>query len=303
MEQVDIIYTLDWLTGGGPVMVAALLRRKKYVVRVGGGYIWEKYLAEGRPPVTLRDFYEKKLYKEYRLMYWLIWFVLHRAAHIIFNSDEQRELYQKFYGLKPAKTSTIYNPVPESKFGTLVHTYKENYHNRDKEIVFAGRFIKMKNVESLVQAFAKLEDLSYRLILIGEGPTEPLLRNLVQELHLTDRVEFHPPMSQTELYRRIVNCYVVVIPSWTDISPNQVYECMAMGIPFLLTKENYLSINKDHFLKIDPNSIDDIAQKMNQLLDPKEYQHFVDSLSRLTFNEPWTQTVLQHMRLFTRLVK
>jgi glycosyltransferase involved in cell wall biosynthesis len=303
MRRADIVYSLDWFSAGVPVMLASFLRKKKYIVRVGGGYIWEKYLSEGRSPMPLKDFYEKKIYKQYKVMYWLIWLVLHRAAHVVFNSDEQRELYQKFYSLKPQKISTIHNPVPESKFGTLVHTYKENYHQRDKEIIFAGRFIKMKNVEALIAAFSKLNDPIFKLTLIGEGPTEPILRQMVTDLHLEDRVEFHPSMSQTELYRRIVNSYLFVIPSWTDISPNQVYECMSLGIPFLLTKENYLTINRQSFLKIDPTSVDDIALKMNQLLDPKEYAAFVESLSHLSFHHTWHDVVLEHMRLFTHYVK
>jgi glycosyltransferase involved in cell wall biosynthesis len=303
MKNADVIYTLDWFSAGLPVMIAAFLRRKKYIVRVGGGYIWEKYLSQNRPPVTLREFYERGIYKEYKVMYFIILFVLRRAQHVVFNTDDQRELYEKYYGLSPKKTSSIYNPVPESKFGALIHTYKAAYANRDKEIVFAGRFIKMKNVESVIKAFAKIKDTSFNLLLIGEGPTEPELRKLVADLDLASRVTFHPPMSQTELYRRIVNCYYVILPSWTDISPNQIYECLSLGIPFLVTKENYLSINKHDFPKIDPASVDDIADKMNMLLDPKTYDTFVDKLEALSFDNTWSNVVHQHIKLFNGLVK
>lgn len=301
MKGKDVIYTLDWFSAGLPVMIAAFLRQKKYIVRVGGGYIWEKYLAQGRPPVTLKDFYEMGIYKEYKLMYWLIKIILRRASCVIFNSDEQRVLYEKFYGLK--KTSAIYNPVPESKLGTLVQTYKTDYAHRDKEIVFAGRFIKMKNVESVIKAFAKLKDQAFKLLLIGEGPTEAELHKLVAEHDLGMRVEFHRPMSQTELYRRIANCYYVILPSWTDISPNQIYECLALSIPFLMTQENYLSINKHNFLKVDPSSVDDIAEKMNKLLDQKQYGAFVQSLQKLEFKHTWTHVVMQHMKIFNSIAK
>src|SRR5947207_2892941 len=56
-KNFDFIYSLDWFSAGLPIMLACFLTRKKYIVRVGGGYIWEKYLAEGRPPVTLKQFY------------------------------------------------------------------------------------------------------------------------------------------------------------------------------------------------------------------------------------------------------
>src|SRR4051812_1144994 len=63
IKDHDIVYTLDWFSGGFPIMLAAKWRGKKYIVRVGGGYIWEKYLMEGKPPVTLREFYHRSLHK------------------------------------------------------------------------------------------------------------------------------------------------------------------------------------------------------------------------------------------------
>jgi len=296
----DFIYSLDWFSAGIPVMWAAKFRGKKYIVRVGGGYIWEKYLAQGKPPMSLKAFYEKKLYRRYPLMYLLIKKVLRNASEIIFNSDDQRELYQKHYKLNPEKLHTIFNPVPEHRFGTLLKTHHRP-QARDKEIVFAGRFIKMKNVESLVRAFAELKDHSFTLLLIGEGPLEEILRKLVIELKLRERVTFMAPLSQADLYRRIANCYYVVIPSWTDVSPNQAYECLAIGIPFLISKENYLSISEQLPVKIDPGSVADIAEKMNSLSDFKNYVQFVEQQRAITFHHTWNEVLRDHMRIFKQV--
>ncbi len=300
-RKYDLIYSLDWFSAGVPVMLASFFTGKKYIVRVGGGYIWEKYLAQGKPPVTLKEFYKNKLYKEYKIMYYAIKLVLRRASKVVFNSDEQRELYKTYYGLHSDKIVTITNPVPENKFGTLLRSFKQEDMYADKEIVYAGRFIKMKNVESVIKAFAKLRDGSFTLLLIGEGPTEAELRKLVKENGLSERVTFLPVLPLVELYRRISNCYYVITASWTDISPMQIYECLALGIPFLLTKENYLTINKFDFIKIDPTSIDDIAEKMNMLLDPEIYRKHRESLSRLSYHYSWNNVVVDHMRLFTHI--
>jgi glycosyltransferase involved in cell wall biosynthesis len=81
-----------------------------------------------------------------------------------------------------------------------------------------------------------------------------------------------------------------------------VYECLALGIPFLLTKENYLSINKEDFVKIDPTSVDDIAEKMNALLHETTYKHFVESLEKLYFKRSWQDVILDHLKIFKKLV-
>ena len=63
-----------------------------------------------------------------------------------------------------------------------------------------------------------------------------------------ERVVFLPTMSQSDLYYRIASSYVIVIPSWTDVSPNQAYECLALGIPFIITKEKILKKTKTTYV-------------------------------------------------------
>lgn len=297
VRYYDFIYVLDGFSVQIPVLLAALVRRKKYVLRIGADALWENYIRDNISPVPLKVFYKNKLYKKYWISHIFLKYILCKASVVIFTSDDRRELYQTYYKSLPKNTSTICNPLPENKFGTLIRSYKQAQSIPDKEIVYAGKFTKTKNVESLVKAFARLADPTFKLLLIGEGPTEPLLHNLVQELGIQERVRFMPLLSQVELYRRISNCYYVVLPSWTDISPNQIYECMTMGIPFLITKENYLSINKYNFTKIDPTSLNDIVEKMNMLLDKKEYDTFAHSLSLLTYTYTWNDAIVDHIKV------
>jgi glycosyltransferase involved in cell wall biosynthesis len=298
IRNFDAAYSLDWVSAGLPLRLASLLTGKKYGVRVGGGYIWEKYLAEGHPPVTLKDFYRKGLYRNYPVLYRTIKFVLRGAEFVVFNSIDQADLYRTFYRLQNYKVKVIPNPTPENlDFGAIRDPKKIN-----KEVIFAGRFIKMKNVEAAIQAFARLDDKSYRLVLIGEGPIEGLLRESVQKLGISERVLFEKPMRQKDLYQRIIQCKYVIVPSWTDISPNQIYECLALHIPFLLTKENYLTINQEEFLKIDPNSVDDIATKMNSLLDGPTYNAFTEQLGKIKFAYSWDDATRDHLELFRKLI-
>lgn len=293
----DVVYGLDWFSAGFSLYVASRLTFKPYVIRVGGGYMWEKYLAEGNPPVTLKEFYEKGLYAKYRFMYEIIGRVLRGARFVIFNSEEQAHLYNTYYDIPAEKIRVVFNPTE------LVGTKPVRAAGTPptKEIVFAGRLIVMKNVDSLLAAFAKLKDPAYTLRIIGSGPEEGKLRALAAELGIADRITWNPSMSRTELYSTIINCAYVVIPSWTDISPNQAYECLILGIPFLLTYENYLAINKQLFVKIDPKRVDDIADKMNRLLDPTEYQEFVMEQKVIEFSYTWDEAVKDHLDIFKQI--
>lgn len=298
IRNFDAVYSLDWVAAGLPLRAASVLTGKKYGVRVGGGYAWEKYLAEGRTPVPLKDFYRNGLYRDYRALFLIIKFVLRGAEFVVFNSEDQAKLYKEFYRLRDNRVNVIPNPTPENfDIGTVRDETKIT-----KEIIFAGRFIKMKNVESAVEAFARLDDHSYRLVLIGEGPTEEILHGLVKKLGISERVSFELPLRQKELYQRIIQCRYIILPSWTDISPNQIYECLSLHIPFLLTKENYLAINKEEFLRIDPASVGDIAEKMNSLLDGSVYKTFTQQLERLEFAYSWDDATRDHLELFQKLI-
>lgn len=289
----DCLYFLDWFAAGVPASYAARLLGKKYIVRVGGDYLWEqRYLESDQPPVTLREFYERTLHRRYRFLFAIIRDVLSHATHVVFNSDEQREMYERHYGL--TKTSTIYNAMPE-----VVPSHEPRPSSN--EIVFWGRLIVMKNVDSLLRAFARAHT-AFSLTIIGDGPRKTELRTLAAELHIENRVTFLDALPYKDVLERVARCRAFILPSWTDISPNQVYECMAIGLPALITKENYLSIRNQLPMTTDPHSIEDIASRLEMLSVDERYEEFANAFKRIHFDHSWADVVREHESLFKQVV-
>ena len=300
-KGADLIYTLDWLAAGIPVMKVAFLRRIPYMVRIGGDYAWDtKYLESGKEPMTLKDFYEKGIYRTspYRIYFRLVRMVLRRATNVIYNSAQQRELYAKYFGIDDAHSSVIPNPVPLFYWNDIARG-QPSY-----EIVYMGRFVVMKNVESLVRAFAKAKlSNAFTLLLIGDGPQKAALQHLVQKLGVEARVTIMPSMQQHELYHRVRNCRASVLPSWTDISPNTVFEALAIGLPTIVTRENYLSIHDALPEMIDPSSIDDIASKLEMLGDYDRYKVFADAFKAISFSYGWDEATRDHLAIFAKTLQ
>lgn len=293
MRNYDFVYSLDWLAAGLPVCLASKLFGKKYFLRVGGEYIWEKYLREGRTPMTLKEFYKKGIYKEYKILFKLINFVFKNAQGVIFNSKEQRDLFLKYYSLKEEKTDIIENPLPK-KIGNIARNAVSD------EIVFAGRFTIAKNIETLIRAFQKAKLKGKKLVLVGDGPQKEKIIKLVERLNLKERVVFLPMAKREKMYERIKNAKYIVISSWTDISPNQFYECLALGIPVLMTKENYLGVKNQIPFMFDPYSSDELAEKMKELEDELVYGKFKEDFKNISFKNSWDDVFKKHILFFEK---
>ena len=296
----DLIYTLDWFAVGLPVALAAKFLEKPYIVRVGGDYLWEQwYLESGARPVTLSEFYARRMYMRgiYYVLYQIIRFVLSGARHVIFNSDIQKDLYMRPYHLSAHSVSVCYNPVPRIEFATIVRG-RPNH-----EFVYWGRFSAIKNLTTLVRAFgrARLPN-SYTLTLIGSGPQSAKILETIQELRLEKRVKMEPVMRPHEVLARIKDARAFILPSWTDISPNQVHEALAIGLPGIVTKENYLKVHDQLPGMIDPSSIDDIATKLTMLADERTYADFATRFKAIVFDHDWNSVADEHRSIFASVL-
>ncbi len=291
-NKYDVIYMLDWFAAGAPAALAAKIYGVPYVVRVGGDYLWEqRYLESGKEPLSLADFYKKRLHKKYPLLFLIIKWVLGNASHVIFNSDRQRGLYEKYYELK--KTSTIYNPVPG-----VILINKDAIPDK-KDFVFWGRFIVMKNLNTLVRAFAKAKlPEGYTLTLIGDGPRKNEITSLIKDLHVDGRVKCLNSIPRGQVWDMVKDSRALIITSWTDISPNTIYEAMALKLPALVSKENYLSFHDELPEMIDPYSADDIANKLEMLADDNKYMSFAAKFSSIKFEHTWDDVVQEHKKIF-----
>ena len=296
VRACELIYTLDWFAAGLPVALLAVIFRRPYVVRLGGDYLWEQlYLESGAEPMPLRDFYARGFDRRpaYAPARMVIRWVLSHARMSVFNSDAQRELYEKYYGLLPSRTATIYNPTPEVQKSGLVRGTPTT------ELVYCGRLIVMKNVSSLIRAFARARlPASYTLTIIGDGPQKPSLEKLVKDLHLEEKVQIHKGMGNRDMLMRIKDARAFILPTWTDISPNQVCEALAIGLPVVVSRENYLSFRDQLPETIDPQDIDDIASKLEMVADDARYEDFAARFRAISFEHTWDDVLREHVAIF-----
>ena len=78
--------------------------------------------------------------------------------------------------------------IDENKIKEIRNLYKINDH--DKTVVYIGRIAKEKSIDILIDAFSMIDDMNYKLIIVGGGPMEKQLQDKVQIMQLQNRIIF-----------------------------------------------------------------------------------------------------------------
>jgi len=319
----EVIYALDATAAGLPAALTAMILRKKFLIRVGGDLLWERAAEGGFFEESDRDFYEKGNYLKYKpKLFKVIRFVLRRAKRVFVPAQSLKEIYIKFYGIGSEKIEILPN-VFEKKTDEDKRNYEAGI---EKKIVFAGRLIKYKNLERLIEAIgefkvnpSEIQDKFYgvnpskikrkfhgvnpseierkfhgvklkvKLLIAGEGPEEENLKSKVKSLGLENGVEFLGRISRDELKEVVKNSAAGISVAWTEYNPNFILECLSLGKPVLLSRENGLSVKLPEIFLVNPFSKEEIRKKIEIILDNLEEAR--KEVKKISFSYTWDDSV------------
>lgn len=292
--NTDGILALDSLGAGLPAMLAGKILRKKLVIRIGGDFLWERYVEAGLGELTLAEFYSQKRYRAYPVLNFLTRFVVNRADCLAFNTQFQRDLFIRYYGIDPRRAVAVGNAFEKQEgSGTA---YQEN----PRIILWAGRFIKLKNLEFLLRVFNRLLECDRDLILelIGDGPEKTKIAGLTLSLGLSERVQIMPNLKRDLLLKEMAKSYFGILPSLSDINPNVVLEYLSLNKPVVVTQETGVREQFPGLVYADPKSEDSFVAAASKLLDKKEYNNYQKFISGIKYRKTWGDVAQDFLNLF-----
>lgn len=296
-EAVDIVYILDLVSAGLPGIVAAKIHHKKIVFRTGGDFLWEKAFQAGWTGLPLTKYYQGKKSLKEKFLFWFCRSLLKRIDRILFSTRLQAEIYKNYYGVKEERSEILPNISPEL---SEIQPDK-NYEN---SIVYAGRLIKLKNLERLIKAFNKVNSRGVRLIIFGEGPEGRNLKSLIKDLGAEDRISIEKKVSHRRLLEIISGAKFFILPSITDISPQLVLECLSLVKPVILTQETGLDKSlTERLITINPLSEENIKEGIENLLDKKNLDRYTDDLRKIEFEKrDWSDIAREYNKIFKEII-
>jgi colanic acid/amylovoran biosynthesis glycosyltransferase len=110
-------------------------------------------------------------------------------------------------------------------------------------VLTVGRLIEKKGMDSALRAISlvKRSGVTFRYVIIGDGPLKIRLEEMVHQLHLDDEVEILEPVTSEEIRSFLQTSSIFLLPSVTAKNGDQegipvvLMEAMSTGIPVIST--------------------------------------------------------------------
>ena len=156
-------------------------------------------------------------------------------------------------------------------------TFVKRFNLENKRIVlYVGRLMKEKNVETLIKNFCmvskKIKDSC--LVIVGDGFLKAELQKLAYSLGLTDKVIFVGNVDERHINIYFAAADLFVLPSLAETQGLVILEAMASRKPLLVARSRdsaaaELIVKGKNGYTFDPRDEHDLSSKMIKLLENK----------------------------------
>ncbi len=226
---------------------------------------------------------------------------------LIWNSSEVMVTERKKRGVKTEKAAEQITVPDGNNFDRIERLPIEKINRYD--IVFVGHLRKKQGVMMLIKAFPEVcrKVQKARLVIIGSGPLENLLKQRVVELKISDKVSFTGYIEDySKLEKMMARCAVAVAPyvpdpeSWSfysDVNKPKAY--MACGLPVIITPVPRIAyeIKKERAgLLVNYNKREVSEAIVKLLTNDRLHQEMRTNAIKLASNHTWEKVFTKALR-------
>ena len=223
----SILFAQDVASVGFPALVVAKITSKKFVVRVPGDFAWEQSTQRFGVTDSIDEFQTKQYGWRVQFLRWIQNRVTKFADKVVTPSEYFRQLVIG-WGVPSSQVVTIYNGVDlDIEQKTIVKPWP-------RLIVSSGRLVPWKGFQKLIMCLTQLPN--WHLLIIGDGPMEQQLKQLVTDAKLSGRVHFTGNLSRIDVYSWCHAADVFVLNTHFESFSYQIVEAMDARVPVIATR-------------------------------------------------------------------
>ena len=187
--------------------------------------------------------------------------------------DKYYELFARSHGIKKKASviglSNLKQEIIQSGIPLQQSEGKYAPHSIERQlrVIYVGKLIQLKHVDKIIEAMGILNNQKIYLEIVGEGPEEEKLKNLVNEKKLYEQVEFVDKLPREEVFSHMANANLFCMPSYPETLGLTYLEAMSVGcVPIGTMGEGIdgIIIDGQNGYLVDPNDlVDDLVNKIN----------------------------------------
>lgn len=198
------------------------------------------------------------------------------------------------HGVAEDKLVVLMNGVDRSLF-----TYDQAQSNRGGYFLSVGNLVPLKGHRLILQALTALP--AEKLVIIGGGELDSELKKLTENLGISDRVTFLPPLPHGDLPAYYQKAKCTILMSAMEGMPNVVLESLACGTPVVATDVGGLPevITPDNGILLPARTAEDLTTALETALNRTwNQQKISQDMSYLD----WQVTARKLLDLFSEAV-
>lgn len=206
-------------------------------------------LKKKRKPVVIQTFGNEPLKTEgikriFHRIRWVPFFksVVRRANFIGSIGQKQTEELVELYDIPEEKIFDLPDGIELEKISILTSNLTKTRRDlgldeSDVVLICVSRLVVNKGIQYLIQAMDILARRlrNIKLILVGSGPEEKTLKDMVEKFNLTDRIRHFKDINDQELFEYYRLADIFVLPTLYEGLPLVLLEAAACGLPIITT--------------------------------------------------------------------
>jgi glycosyltransferase involved in cell wall biosynthesis len=238
------------------------------------------------------------------MRYLISWLFNHSDMNTV-ESTNLKEMIEQYYSLiKPILVVPLGFVKPEF----LEKKRLELKISEQKLILISvGRLVKRKGYEYAIQALSTLSGNNFHYLIIGDGPEEKNLKNLVSSLGMDEKITFLGYLSEEQKYQYLNISDIYLLPSTHEGFGICLLEAMHCGLPIVSTdnggQTDFLKDGENALFAPPQNSVV-LAEKIRNLMEDEDLRKFVSTNNFRDVRQYYIEEISKNYEhLYSELIK